>query len=98
MDRAWILPVPQATASTKLLGTASTTAIIVQREDGYERRYVLDCSRCGLTLGYWLDWAQFDGAKTGRREDVVYLLPKGLVGTDEMVQGNIGDESITMDR
>lgn len=37
-------------------------------------------------IGYQLDWAQF-GEKEGRREDVVYLLPGGLLSTDEMVQG-----------
>ncbi|OCK82041.1 hypothetical protein K432DRAFT_349754 [Lepidopterella palustris CBS 459.81] len=70
-----------------LLSTAvDRKAQIITRSDGFEKRYLQRCGRCRLVIGYQLDWAQF-GEKEGRREDVVYLLPGGLLSTDEMVQG-----------
>ena len=57
---------------------------------GFEKRYLQRCGRCNLTVGYQLDWAQFgdeNAGKTGRREDVVFLMPGGLVTTREMVMG-----------
>ena len=58
---------------------------IVNREDGFEKRYLQRCGRCKLIVGYNLDWAQFaESKKEGRREDIVYLLQNGLVSTDDM--------------
>ncbi|KAF2091991.1 hypothetical protein K490DRAFT_15051, partial [Saccharata proteae CBS 121410] len=78
-----------------LVGTApERKAEIVRREDGYEKRYVQRCGRCRLVVGYQLDWSQYADAKgedgtvrSGKREDVVYLLPGGLLDTDEMMAG-----------
>jgi len=44
-------------------------------------------------VGYQLDWGQYADAdtgtseRTGRRENVVYLLPGGLLSTEEMFEG-----------
>ena len=44
-------------------------------------------------VGYQLDWGQYadvdtgTGERTGRRENVVYLLPGGLLSTEEMFEG-----------
>ena len=46
------------------------------------------CGRCATTVGYQLDKSQFPGEKEdGRKEDVVYILPGGLMTTDEMASG-----------
>lgn len=68
---------------------------IVARQDGYEKRYLQRCARCRLVVGYHLDWSQWDGTgqnvdgekKGGRRENVVYLLPGGFMGTEDMAKG-----------
>lgn len=67
---------------------------IVQRDDGLEKRWGQRCARCRCVVGYMLDWAHFkEGEGEGRsgcRRDVVYLLPGGLVGTEEMARGEGG--------
>ena len=73
--------------------------VVLKLEDGFEKRYVLKCSRCDLTIGYQLDWSQFeqispDHRKTGRREDVVYLLPGSLSMTEQMVEG-VGPDGVS---
>lgn len=69
---------------------------MVTSDEGFEKRYLQRCGRCNLVVGYQLDWQQFGmeepmaaeaGEKSGRREDVVYLLPGGFVTTSEMVLG-----------
>lgn len=68
------------------------SATILRLEDGFEKRYLVSCGRCGLTLGYQLDESLFEpqGAKLGAREEVVYLLPGGLMSTEEMKEGKEG--------
>jgi hypothetical protein len=72
--------------------TVDRQAEILQSDDGFEKRYLHRCGRCSLVIGYQLDWALFENSgegenKAGRREDVVYLLPGGLLSTSEMVMG-----------
>ena len=38
-------------------------------------------------MGYQLDWQQFGGERTGRREDCVFLLPGGFIKTADMIMG-----------
>lgn len=59
---------------------------MVQREDGFERRRVWRCGRCGVVVGYEVE-RQKGGKEVGR---VVYLLEGGLVETGEMVGGGGG--------
>ena len=63
--------------------------MVIRGEMGFEKRYLSRCGRCGVVVGYWLDGGQFegDGVGRGRREDVVYLLPGGMMTTGEMVEG-----------
>lgn len=56
-------------------------SIMVQREDGFERRRVWRCGRCGVVVGYELE-REKGGKEVGR---VVFLLEGGLVETGEMV-------------
>jgi hypothetical protein len=68
--------------------TQDRQAEMIRSDDGFEKRYLQRCGRCGLVVGYQLDWQQFEGEnKTGKREDVVFLLPGGFVTTSEMVMG-----------
>jgi len=58
--------------------------VVVQRADGWERRRVWRCGRCGVGVGYETEGAQ------GVKERVIYLLEGGLVETGEMVGGECG--------
>lgn len=65
-------------------------AIIVRKEDGFEKKYIQRCRRCNLTVGYQLDWSQWpeeERAGRGRRFDVVYLFSGCLRSTKEMMAG-----------
>ncbi|PVI04571.1 hypothetical protein DM02DRAFT_167683 [Periconia macrospinosa] len=71
-------------------------AEMVTSDEGFEKRYLQRCGRCALIVGYQLDWAQFTSstdARTGRRDDVVYLLPGGFVSTSEMVMGKAASKA-----
>ena len=69
--------------------SADEKATIVKLEDGFEKRYAVRCTRCGLAAGYQLDKSQFPGTESqdGPRTDVVYILPGGLMTTEEMKEG-----------
>lgn len=75
--------------------------LIIRRDDGFEKRYLQRCGRCRVVVGYQLDWAQYPeiegiAAATGLREDVVYLLPGGMLSTEEMVTGKDMSKSISL--
>ena len=55
--------------------------VIVRREDGFEKRRVYRCGRCGVGVGYVLVGQEEDPKE---REKVLYLLHGGLVETGEM--------------
>lgn len=75
---------------------------VVTGENGFEKRWLQRCGRCRLVVGYQLDWSQYENVqqpavsddedlqqrkKMGRRDDVVYLLPGGLLSTADMAAG-----------
>lgn len=66
---------------------------MVMNDEGFEKRYLQRCGRCSLVVGYQLDWQQFAGDRSGRRDDVVYLLPGGFVTTSEMIMGKTPSQS-----
>jgi len=80
--------------------TLDRNPVVIRSKDGFEKRYLQRCGRCRLVVGYQLDKSQYEGEdEVGRKEDVVYLLPGGLLDTDEMVAGkdmtgSIGFEGI----
>jgi hypothetical protein len=94
-DKAHIMPLPPApSASNKadnshyglLLSTRQErTAEMMTSDEGFEKRYLQRCGRCNLAVGYQLDWQQFGGERTGRRDDVVFLIPGGFMTTSEMI-------------
>lgn len=61
--------------------------MVLKLEDGFEKRYPLQCRRCDLQVGYHLDKSQFGEKDAGVRADVLYLLPGGLMSTEEMKAG-----------
>ena len=64
-------------------------ATVLKLDDGFEKRYAVRCTRCGLAAGYQLDKSQFSGTEgqSGPRTDVVYILPGGLSTTEETREG-----------
>jgi len=79
---------------TQLVGISvidSQAPLLIRSDEGIEKRYLLRCSRCKLTLGYQLDWDQYstkgqfsDSVKNGRRDDVLYLLEGAVASTEAM--------------
>lgn len=60
--------------------------VMVRRDDGFEKRVLMRCTRCRLVVGYWLDEAQFgDGGV--KADEVLYVLPGALVLTEDMKVG-----------
>ena len=103
VDKAIILPLPptpndeenadadnKAGYSLLLSTTLDRKPLIVRREDGFEKRILLRCGRCRLVVGYKLDEAQFGAEKKGG--EVVYLLPGGLVTSEDMAAGKVPEE------
>lgn len=73
--------------------------LILKLDDGFEKRYPVQCPRCGVCFGYQLDGSQWvedgnekekekekddDVRRTGRRCDVLYVLREGLVRTEDV--------------
>lgn len=53
---------------------------------------MLKCGRCKITVGYQLDSAQWRGdgmagGRKGRRNDVAYILPNGVMETKDLLEG-----------
>ena len=72
--------------------------ILIRREDGFEKRFLLRCGRCRLIVGYKLEQTQYEAsADSARRNkapiDIVYILPGALVGTEEMQRGEIAQQA-----
>jgi hypothetical protein len=60
--------------------TPDRKAVMIRREDGFEKRRVMRCQRCQLALGYVLEDAH-------SQQSPLYLLPGGLVSTEDMMAG-----------
>lgn len=92
-DRAAICPLAPASsppAGSAVLSSSTHVedeAVVLKLANGFEKRYAMRCGRCDLQIGYMLDGASFGEGGSGRKDDVVYLLPGGLMGTEEMKEG-----------
>ena len=100
-DNAHIMPLPPAPSAGKAQAPSSSTPnthyglLLSTRQEctpetttsdnGFEKRYLQRCGRCNLAVGYQLDWQQFAPDRSGRRDDVVFLLPGGFITTSEMI-------------
>lgn len=69
--------------------SADPVASVLKLDDGFEKRFSVRCNRCGLAAGYHLDKSQFTGSESesGPKTDVLYVLPGGLLTTEEMREG-----------
>ena len=99
LDKARILPIPLLDTYTSALANQylpsllhnlrpARKAIVVQREDGYEKRKMWWCGRCGCGIGYELDAAK-SSERRGKEEEklrIMYLLEDGLTETTEMMR------------
>lgn len=103
-DSSLIVPVPnisQTAADSHYASLVNTVAdskpTVIRRDDGFEKRYFHKCSRCDLILAYSLDRSQFDDTKalSGVRDDLVFVIPGGLMSTEEMKLGKEMDTEIT---
>ena len=54
---------------------------VVRREDGFEKRRVWRCGRCGVGVGYEVEGGSESEGGEGR---VLFLVEGGLVGTGEL--------------
>lgn len=82
-DQSTILPLvtESATPASSLHNVIEDRKpIVIRREDGFEKRDLLRCSRCHLPVAYKLKDSRAD-------LDVVYILPDGLVTTEKMKEG-----------
>ncbi|MCJ1421764.1 hypothetical protein MMC32_008131 [Xylographa parallela] len=69
--------------------TLDRRPIIVEREDGFEKRWVRRCGRCRTAVGYVLG----DGDIDKMQGEVLYVLEEGLVETEELrKQGALAGE------
>jgi hypothetical protein len=102
-DSSYILPLPDlsstsTTSQYALLTSTITddTPTVIRLEDGFEKRYFHKCGRCELNIAYSLDKSQFEDTKasSGAREDVAFLIPGGLVSTEDMKSGKDMDAMI----
>ena len=89
------LPVPGAVVLSGSTCDESKPAVI-RLEDGFEKRYGMQCRRCDLQIGYWLDKSQFDEKENGIRSDVMYLLPGSLMSTEEMKAGKNMEKEVEL--
>ncbi|KAG9585623.1 hypothetical protein KCU77_g5889, partial [Aureobasidium melanogenum] len=102
-DSSHILPLPDLSSTLSTSHYASlantitdTKPTVIRCEDGFEKRYFHKCGRCELSVAYSLDKSQFEDTKTssGPREDVVFLIPGGLMSTEDMKSGKDMDTEI----
>lgn len=79
--------------------------LILKLDDGFEKRYPVQCPRCGVCFAYQLDGSQWvengnekekekddDVRRTGRRCDVLYVLREGLVRTEDVAVVGGGED------
>lgn len=89
------LPMPGGVVlSGSMLETESS--VILKLEDGFEKRYWLQCRRCDLQIAYHLDKGQFAERDSGIRPDVMYILPGGLMSTEDMKAGKDMEKEIEL--
>ena len=67
--------------------TNDRKAIIIRKEDGFEKRILVRCDRCHLVVGY-----RIEGDATA--SNAIYLMPGGLVSTEAMKQGDAASGSV----
>lgn len=90
-DQALIIPLSSSPPSHIHNLDADKRPTIIVREDGFEKRLLLRCTRCQVVVGYKLAESHFEDAATA--EEVVYILPGGLIETGDMILGKGPEET-----
>lgn len=102
-DSSHILPLPSLSSTSPTSHYASLANTItdakptvIRLENGFEKRYLHKCCRCELSIAYSLDKSQFENTQTasGAREDIAFLIPGGLISTEDMKSGKDMDAEI----
>ncbi|KAI9860251.1 MAG: hypothetical protein M1824_003251 [Vezdaea acicularis] len=77
--------------SVLLSVTYDKKPMIIRRDDGFEKRHIFRCGRCRGIVGYGIDSA---ATGHGQEQDlkIAYLLPGGLMTTEEMRAGKVFTE------
>lgn len=95
LDHALILPMKESLASGESHGPgnsrasvflarkADLKALVVRRSDGFEKRWLRKCTRCGLVVGYELT-NEADGGAVEGSASILYLLDGALRPTKEL--------------
>ncbi|KAF7185943.1 hypothetical protein HII31_12816, partial [Pseudocercospora fuligena] len=60
-----------------------SSPLVLRLEDGFEKRFLIKCGRCGVGFGYKL-WSE---SENGVKEDVVFILQNGLIETRDVEGG-----------
>jgi hypothetical protein len=60
-------------------------AMIIRREDGFEKRTLVKCERCRLVVAYRLDADHFEDNSQEEGKETLYVLPGALVDTAGMM-------------
>jgi len=78
---------------TFMLSLSTDNPLMIRGQEGFEKRWPIRCKRCKLVVGYQLDNGQFqqksEPTASGRRDDVIYLLPGAVITTGEMKGGKM---------
>ena len=69
--------------------TLDRRAVVVRREDGFEKRWIRRCARCRTGIGYVLN----ENSGRGEGMGVIYLLEDGLENTNEIKERSSKDIS-----
>ncbi|KAF1344261.1 hypothetical protein BDV97DRAFT_78494 [Delphinella strobiligena] len=99
-DKSHICALPETVSKAHYASLSNTSLddkpTVIRLEDGFEKRFFEKCARCDVIVGYHLDKSQYEDTKshTGCREDVVYLLPGGLLSTVDMQSGKNMEQDI----
>ena len=58
--------------------------VIIRREDGFEKRVPIRCTRCTLIIGY-----KVEGDAASANDGIIFLLPGGVLSTEDMKAGKV---------
>ncbi|KAI9888338.1 MAG: hypothetical protein M1814_000569 [Vezdaea aestivalis] len=75
-------------------------AMVVRREDGFEKRWLFRCGRCKGVLGYELDKSQIVAAESSAIASSsvkhVFLLPGALVGSSDLLEKVFTEQEVSL--
>lgn len=88
LDKAYVIRVADEKAQSRLLNVTQDEEVVVEVANGFERRRLIKCTKCKLIVGYKLDQTHYPDSSIDA-ENIAYLLPGGLMSTEDMQAGKI---------